>query len=193
VLVHVWTVMPMMVMGMLVRANRVGAVRIGMIGRRRAALAIDPAGVTVLVVLFLPDRYAVFDLIDDVSACEERLVPMPGAHTDPDGHLADGQITDSMYARGMLDSEARDRVRDDALAFFDGERLERLVLEMSDAETFVVVAYPTLERGVPAARRIGELSAQRCFVNGFAAEAERCHAPDLRFPAARLNRPPRAE
>ena len=47
---------------------------------RRTALAVDPAGVAVLVVFLLPDRHTVLDLIDDVPAGEERLMTVSGAH-----------------------------------------------------------------------------------------------------------------
>ena len=45
--------------------------------RCRAALAVHPAGVAVHVVLFLPDRHAVFHFIDDVAARGERFGAMP--------------------------------------------------------------------------------------------------------------------
>ena len=61
----------------------------------------------------------------------------------------------------MLDTEARDRLRNDALTFLDGEGLESLVLQMPHAQTFVVIAHPAFERRVPAAGRIGQLGAQR--------------------------------
>jgi hypothetical protein len=48
-----------------------------MLVRLSAALAIDPAGVAVLVVLFLPDRHAVFHFVDDVAAGSEGFGAMP--------------------------------------------------------------------------------------------------------------------
>src|SRR5262249_10840396 len=50
---------------------------------RSAPLAIHPAGVTVEIVLLLPDGQAVFDLIDDVSAGAESLVAVRRADTYP--------------------------------------------------------------------------------------------------------------
>src|ERR1700681_4774052 len=52
-------------------------------GRRRTALAVHPAGVAVFVVLLLPDRQPVFDLIDDVATGAEGFIAMPGRNTDP--------------------------------------------------------------------------------------------------------------
>ena len=48
----------------------------------RAALAVDPAGVTIQVLLLLPDGQAMLDLIDDVPAGAERLIAVRGAHLE---------------------------------------------------------------------------------------------------------------
>src|SRR5581483_12500979 len=89
---------------------------------RGTAFAVHPSGVTVFIVLLFPDGHAVFDFIDDVATSRKRFGAMPCAYTNPDGHLTDREITDSMYARGVLDSESLDCFRDDSLAFFDGKR-----------------------------------------------------------------------
>ena len=56
----------------------VGAVSVrvlwGALRVRRAALAVHPAGVAVLVVLLLPDGHPMLHLVDDVAAGAECLV-----------------------------------------------------------------------------------------------------------------------
>src|ERR1700722_18515141 len=84
---------------------------------RRAALAVHPAGVTVAVVLLLPDRDAVFDFIDDVAASQKRFLAVARADSHPHGHLAQLQITDAVYARGVFDAEALHGLGNDAFAF----------------------------------------------------------------------------
>src|ERR1700728_5318870 len=74
--------------------------------RRGAALAIDPAGIAVLVVLLLPDRHAVLDLVDDVAAGIEGLAAMRGADADPDRELPDRQRPYAMRTAGALDPES---------------------------------------------------------------------------------------
>ena len=92
-----------------------------------------------------------FDFVDDVSAGGECFGAVACAHAYPYGHLADGQVADAVYARGVFDAEALDGFGDDALAFFDCERLEGFVFEVTDGQAFVVVADPTFERCVAAA------------------------------------------
>jgi hypothetical protein len=118
--------------------NKLGA-------RCGAAFAVDPTGVAVFVVLLLPDGYSVFDFVDNISAGSERLGSVACAHAYPYCHLADGEVTDSVYACGVFDAEPLDRFCDDSLAFFDSERLEGFVFEVADREAFVVVADPAFE------------------------------------------------
>src|ERR1700742_1919902 len=92
----------------------------------RATFTVDPARITVLVVLLLPDGHTVLHLVDDVTAGQKSLVPMAGADSDPDGHFADRQITDPVYAGGVLDAKAMLRFGHDALALADGKLLEGL-------------------------------------------------------------------
>src|SRR5581483_9046164 len=154
-------------------------VLVPMLDRRRhggAALAIHPAGVAVLVVLLLPDGHTMFDLIDDVSAGAERLVPVPCADTNPDRHLSNGQVADPMNAGSVLDPKALDRLGNDALPFFHRERLESFVLEVPNAHALIVVAHQPFERGIATASGIGELRPQLGGIDGSATETERSHA-----------------
>ena len=118
--------------------------------------------------------------IDDVATGEERLVPMTRAHADPYRHLANREISDPMHALGMLHAEALDRLRDDALPFFDGEGLEGLVFEMSHAVPLVVVAHPTLERRIAATRRIREPPAHGLNVDRGSGELESGHVRSVK-------------
>ena len=146
-------------------------------GRRRAALAIDPAGVTVDVVLLLPDRHAMLDFIDDESAGAERLVTMHRADADPDRDVADGQRADAMYAGGARHTELLDRGLHDACAFLLGELRERLVLEARDRVAFVVIAHPAFEGGEAAALFIAQLALQGGGIERRTTEREGAHPP----------------
>src|ERR1700722_12558936 len=93
-----------------------------------AVLAVDPARITVLVVLLLPDRHPVLDLVDDVAAGIEGLAAMGGADPDPDRQLADRQRPEPVRAAGALDTEALPCLGKDALALAHCQRLETVVL-----------------------------------------------------------------
>jgi hypothetical protein len=80
-----------------------------------------------------------------------------------------------MDARRVLDAKALDSFSNDSFAFLHRERLERFVLQVSNAQTFVVIAYETLERRVAAARRIGELGAHGGYIDGSATKAKLSH------------------
>ena len=92
-------------------------VRVSVRGRSGAAFAIHPAGVPAHVVLFLPDRHALLDLVNDVAAGEKRLVAMRCAHSHPHRQFTDRQISDAVQARGVRHPKARDRLGEDALTF----------------------------------------------------------------------------
>src|ERR1700761_5693521 len=99
---------------------------------RGATFAVDPAGVAVLVVLLFPDGHSMFNLVDDVSTGLKCLSAVAGADAYPHGHFADRQVTDAVYACGVLDAETVEGFGDDAFAFLDSERLEGFVLEVTD-------------------------------------------------------------
>ena len=54
-----------------------------------ASLAIDPAGMSFDVVLFLPNWQSDFHLVDDIATCLKGLISMSGSHSDPDCVFAD--------------------------------------------------------------------------------------------------------
>lgn len=54
-----------------------------------AEVAFDPGFAAVSVNLLLPNREAVFDVVDDVAAGEEGVAPVVGGYADPDGDFAD--------------------------------------------------------------------------------------------------------
>lgn len=60
---------------------------------------IDPFGQTVGEQLTLPDRYVVFDAIDQFRAGPERLGTVRGRDGDHDGEIPDRQRTDAMDRR----------------------------------------------------------------------------------------------
>src|SRR4051794_28473081 len=105
----------------------------GRIARRRrgAALTVDPTGVAVLVVLLLPDGHTMFDFVDDVSTRLKCFCAVAGADAYPNGHFPDSQVSDPVYARGVFDPEAFDGLCNDALAFFDRQRFECFVFQVT--------------------------------------------------------------
>src|SRR5579871_6255752 len=145
-------------------------------GRRlvgmRAALAVDPARIAVVVVLLLPDRDTMLDFIDDVATGLESLLSVARAHAHPHRHLADRKIADPMDTGRMLDAEARLGLGDDALAFLDSKRLERLVLQPDDGPAFIVIPNPTLEGAVAAGDRVCKLHPGGHCVDCLPSEAE---------------------
>ena len=80
-----------------------------------------------------------------------------------------------MHACSVFDAEALDCFRDDALALFNCQRLERLVFEVTDCEPFVVIADPALERCVAARGGIEQLLTHLAFVDLLACETEGGH------------------
>src|ERR1700722_9355168 len=119
-----------------------------------AVLAVDPTRITVLVVLLLPDRHPVLDLVDDVAAGIEGLAAMSGADPDPDRQFADRQRPEPMRAARALDTEALSCLGKDALALAHRQRLEAFVLQPQHRATVVEVAHPALEGGIAATGRV---------------------------------------
>ena len=77
------------IMGMAVVVGMAVIVRLdGARCRSSTALAIHPTRITVDVMLFFPDRDAVFDLVDDPTTRAERLIAVWGGDAHPAGELA---------------------------------------------------------------------------------------------------------
>src|SRR5581483_957664 len=149
---------------------------VGVHRRRGAALAVHPPRIAVHIVLFLPNRYAVFDLIDDVPAGAEGLVPMARAYANPHSHVANGEVTDAVDAGRVFHFESRDGLGEDALAFLDRKRLERLVFKVANLHALVVIAHEPFERAIAAAGRIGKFRPQGRLIDGLVTEAEPVHS-----------------
>jgi hypothetical protein len=67
-------------------------------------------------VLFLPDRDAVLDFVDDEAAGAEGFVAVVGADADPHSHFANAELAHAMHTLGGHDAELRDGLLDDARA-----------------------------------------------------------------------------
>ena len=89
--------------------------------RRSAPFTVHPTGITGDVVLFFPDRNAVLDLVDDISASREGFATVRGADAHPDGDLAEFKHPDAVHAAGAGDAKAPDGLFDYPLAFLDRE------------------------------------------------------------------------
>src|ERR1700683_93386 len=140
-----------------------------------AVFSIDPARVAALVVLLLPDRHPVLDLVDDVAAGVEGLAPMSRADPDPDRQLANRQRSDSVRAARVLDTESLTRFGEYPLAFAHRERFEAFVFQPEYRATVVMVAHPALERGIAAAGRVLQLGAQLLRLQWRVMQAETVH------------------
>jgi hypothetical protein len=71
----------------------------------RAGLAIHPARISTGVVLLLPYRNAVFNLINDVATRSECFVAMTGADPYPNGKIADFEFANPVDTQRMLHRE----------------------------------------------------------------------------------------
>jgi hypothetical protein len=111
-------------------------------GAGGAGFAVDPAGIPVGVILLLPDRDAMLDVVDDEAAGVEGLAAVRGADPDPDRKLADLQCADAVRAAGALEAKACAGFRQDALTLAGRERCERLVLQAPHRSALVVIAHP---------------------------------------------------
>ncbi len=98
-----------------------------------AALAVDPAGITIRVVFLLPDRQSHFHLINDVSASVESLIPVRGRYADPDGAFADLEHAGAMHAMRVKDRKFGTSLEDDFLSLADGQRPIGFVSSLSTA------------------------------------------------------------
>src|ERR1700676_1699467 len=107
--------------------------------RRRAALAVHPAGITASIMLFLPDRHAMFHFVDNKPAGIEGFAAVRGTDTDPHGHIAHSQRADAMNAQGMLHREAPQGVGDDAFAFLHRKFLKRFILQTSNLLSLILI------------------------------------------------------
>jgi hypothetical protein len=153
---------------------------------RRAALAVHPAGVAACVVLLLPDRQPVFDLIDDVAAGAECLIAMARAHAHPYGKLAHGKPAHPMDTRRMIDAEALGCCAEDALGLLVRKRREGLVFQRRHGLALIEIAHPAFEGSIAAAGGI-ESRARNCGTSMGSLESSKLSI------AAVPSRPPPAE
>src|SRR5690606_13023396 len=123
--------------------------------------AVDPAGTPVAIVLLLPYREAALDLVYDVAASLEGITPMRGRHAYPHSAFAYVELPHPVLAAHGDDRKTLQRFAQYALAFLDGDRLVRLVLEPDDGAPVVMVSYPALEADAGTRAFGGELHLQR--------------------------------
>ncbi len=121
------------------------------------ALAIDPTGIAIDVVLLFPDGHPELHLVDDVPACVEGLATVGGADAHPYRKITNGQWAHPMRTGRGMNVESSGGFFENAPAFFDGHGRIGFVLECGDALSLIVVAHPSLKRGETA--RSGRLEA----------------------------------
>ena len=110
----------------------------------------QPLRIAHRVMLVLPYRNPRFHFIDDPSARRERGIPMAGADTHLDRHLAQFEPTHAMHACGIEDGESRPGLVDQLVAFGLRQFPIRLVAQRNHGTSLVMVAHPTLEAGIGA-------------------------------------------
>src|SRR5882724_954387 len=145
--------------------------------RRRATLAVHPAGITASIMLFLPDGHAMLDFIDDETTGVEGFSAMRGTDSDPYGHIAEAQQADTMDAQSVLDRKAPQGVGNDALAFLHREFLERFIFQASDFSSLIVIPNPALEAGIAACTQVEELAPRLGGIDGRLGKAKAHHPP----------------
>jgi len=117
---------------------------------RRTTLAANPAGIATHVMLFLPDWKPDFDLVDNVSAGQERIVSMCGHNADPNGTFADFEQPFTMHAGGIQNIESPSRFSQHLLTFLDRNRLVDLILESGYITPLVAISNPAFEARISA-------------------------------------------
>lgn len=147
-------------------------VRVGCGG---AALAVHPTRIAIDIVLFLPDRHPMLHFVDDVATGTERLITVWGADTHPDSKITDVQFAEPVHAGRLRCAETLAGFGENALAFAQRERLERLILKTPDLSTFVEIPDPAFERDVASRCRVGEYRARGSGVDRLWREAEAGH------------------
>jgi hypothetical protein len=99
----------------------------------------------------LPDGNAVFHFVDDVPAGSKGFITMWRTDPDPNGDFTEWQITHTMNATRMSDTELDARFFDDALAFAHRQRFEGFVFETSYFTPLVEITHPPLEGDIATA------------------------------------------
>src|ERR1700734_3876916 len=153
-----------------------GALGVSVIRRRRATLAVHPAGIAASIVLFLPDGHAMLHFVDDKTTGIEGFAAVDGTHPDPDGHVAQVKRADAMDAQSVRDREAPQGFGENAFAFLHRKFLERFVFQAGHCLPFIVIANPTLETDIAAGTRVEEFASRVVGVDGCFGEAK-AHQP----------------
>src|SRR5882757_268197 len=146
-------------------------------GRRRATLAVHPAGITAAIMFLLPDRHAMLHFVDDEAARFEGFAAVRRTDSDPHGHVVQSQRAHAVDAQGVLHRKAPQRLGDDAFAFLHCEFLERFVFQASDLLSFIVIPHPALEADIAARAQVQELVPRFDGVDGGLRKAKAHHPP----------------
>lgn len=142
-----------------------------------APLASDPKALAIGIVLELPDREHVLDLVDDPLAGAEGLRPVGRGDADPNSQVADREVADAMGRDRLTDPETSARPAQDPIALAQAERLVGFVAQSAHRPALVVVADPPLERDVAAATGILDHRGQFGGLEGRGADEEHLSPP----------------
>ena len=131
-----------------------------------AALAVDPPGITVTIVLFLPDWQPDLDLVDNVATSLERFITMCSGDAYPDGAIADFQYAGPVYTTSLQVRKTLQCLAQYVFSLLDCKRFVSFVFQALDGASFVFVAHPAFKNAESAGRRKRHLLAQFVSTNG---------------------------
>ena len=140
-------------------------------------MAGDPFSISVQIMLFLPDRNAMFDLVNDVSAGPESGITMRRGHTDPDSNITHPKRSRTVHRNSMADLETGQSFLDNPLPFFYGEWGVSLIFQPIHRAPLIAVTDPPLEGAEPTGFRQMQPVPQTIQINGRFRHQKARHPP----------------
>ncbi|GBR20965.1 hypothetical protein AA3271_0866 [Gluconobacter japonicus NBRC 3271] len=128
---------------------------------RLTVMAGNPFGITIKVMLFLPNRNAMLDLINNVPTGPESRIPVRRRYTDPDSHIPDPKCSRAMHRHSVADLETGQSFLDDPFAFLYGQRGISLIFKTIHSAALIAVPHPSLKRAEPSGFRQMQTIPQR--------------------------------
>ena len=104
-----------------------------------------PAGVTALVVLFLPNGHSGFYLIDDKAAGLKGGVAVQGGDSNPNRHFPQLEMADAVITLGLKDIKPVLRLGQYAVALLFSEFGIGFIFEGGYGLSFIRIPHPALE------------------------------------------------
>jgi len=144
---------------------------------RLTVMAGDPFSIAVEIMLFLPDRNAVLDLVNNVPTGPESRIPMWRRHTDPDSHIPDPKCSRAMHRYSVTNLETGQSFLHNPFAFLYGQRGISLIFKTIYSTTLVAVPHPPLKRAEPSGFRQMQAIPQRIQIDWRVRHQKARHPP----------------